>query len=204
MSRPDVSAERIPQILQAALRVFARRGFPATRMQDIAAEASLSVGILYHYFESKEALVDALLEKCFLPDLMRLEQLSQGEGSMREQLWQYIVANWFAEANLAPLSLELRAMSERYPRIHEQLRDYERRYLEILTERIAAAMTSGELRPADPQVVALMLLAWYDGMLENLPRVFSPREDATWERVLRQSFDLLFEGLAVPEQPVNP
>ncbi len=198
MPRPDVSAERIPQILQAALRVFARKGFVATRMQDIAAEADLSVGILYHYFENKEALVGALLEEFFLPDLTRLEQLSQGQGSARERLWQYVAADWFAEADLAPLSLELRTLSERYPIIHAQLQDYERRYLEILTEMVAMAMTSGELRPADPQVVALTLLSWYDGMLENLPRAFSPREDATWQRVLRQSFDLLFDGLAHP------
>lgn len=202
MPRPNVSVERIPQILQAALRVFARQGFPATRMKDIAAEAGLSVGILYHYFENKEALVGALLDKFFLPDLARLKQLSQGQGSVRERLWQYVAANWLAEADLTPLSLELRALSERYPVIRAQLQDYERRYLETLTEMVATAIANGELRPADPQVVALTLLSWYDGMLENLPRAFSPREDATWQRVLRQSFDLLFEGLAFSKQSV--
>ncbi|PWH15743.1 MAG: hypothetical protein DDG60_05335 [Anaerolineae bacterium] len=198
MPRPTVSAERIPQILQAALRVFARQGFPAARMQDIAAEAGLSVGILYHYFENKDTLVRALLEELFRPDMARLEQLALAQGSVRERLWQYIETSWFAEANWVPLSLELRAMSARYPAIHAQLQAYEQRYLEGLAALVAKGIAAGELRSADPQTIALTILAWYDGMLENLPCSMPVRNEQTWRRALRQSFDLLFEGLAKP------
>lgn len=50
-------------IQRAAVRVFARRGFAATSIRDIANEAQLSVGSVYRHYESKEALHDALLDQ---------------------------------------------------------------------------------------------------------------------------------------------
>jgi len=49
-------------ILDAAESVFVRQGFPATKMVDVAKESGVSVGTLYNYFDSKEALFVALLE----------------------------------------------------------------------------------------------------------------------------------------------
>ncbi len=50
-------------ILDAAERVFVRQGFPATKMVDVSQETGVSVGTLYNYFDSKEALFVALLER---------------------------------------------------------------------------------------------------------------------------------------------
>ncbi|HZU71530.1 MAG TPA: helix-turn-helix domain-containing protein, partial [Acidimicrobiales bacterium] len=74
-------AARREHILKAALRCFARRGYHATTVDDIAAEAGVSKGAPYVYFESKEALFRALYEtwECGLSDrleaaLARLEE----------------------------------------------------------------------------------------------------------------------------------
>lgn len=58
-----IRAARRDQILRAAGRVFAKKGFTATKIADIATEAGLSHGLLYHYFRSKEAVYAALLEE---------------------------------------------------------------------------------------------------------------------------------------------
>ena len=63
--RPDVREERSSQILAAAIAVFARAGFRDARMDDIAAEAQLSKGTLYLYFDSKDAIVMRLMEEIF-------------------------------------------------------------------------------------------------------------------------------------------
>lgn len=55
--------ERIPQILDAALLEFTRRGFTATRMDDIAQRCGLSKGGLYAHFDGKDAIFKALLER---------------------------------------------------------------------------------------------------------------------------------------------
>jgi TetR/AcrR family fatty acid metabolism transcriptional regulator len=50
-------------IVAAALKVFSRKGFADTRMADIAREAEMSYGLIYHYFENKEKLFDAIVEE---------------------------------------------------------------------------------------------------------------------------------------------
>ena len=52
----QIKDERREQILKAALKVFALRGFAATKISDIAKEAGLSHGLVYHYFASKEEI----------------------------------------------------------------------------------------------------------------------------------------------------
>ncbi|MEG0326295.1 MAG: helix-turn-helix domain-containing protein [Cellulosilyticaceae bacterium] len=51
------------QIQEAAIKVFAYRGFTATKIGDIAKEVGISVGLLYHYFSSKEELFTHLVEE---------------------------------------------------------------------------------------------------------------------------------------------
>src|SRR5947209_817995 len=55
--------DRRRQILLAAMVCFAKRGFHQTSMQDISAEAGISVGLIYRYFENKEAVIAAIAEE---------------------------------------------------------------------------------------------------------------------------------------------
>jgi len=59
-SRSRNSLEKRRQILAAAVRVFARRGFHACRVADIADEAGVAYGLVYHYFASKDEVLDTL------------------------------------------------------------------------------------------------------------------------------------------------
>src|SRR5579885_735638 len=86
--RPDVSVTRRNQILDAALRVFARSGFHEARMDDIVQEAGLSKGALYWYFKSKEDIITAISQRLFTTDIEQLQGLLQAEGSVSERLLQ--------------------------------------------------------------------------------------------------------------------
>jgi AcrR family transcriptional regulator len=59
---PKVVEDRREQILDAALRAFARKGFVRTTNKDIAREAGITPGLIYHYFASKEALFRAIID----------------------------------------------------------------------------------------------------------------------------------------------
>ena len=59
-SARTTAADRRRQILDAAVRVFARQGFHTCRVSDIADEAGVAYGLVYHYFPSKEAVLDTL------------------------------------------------------------------------------------------------------------------------------------------------
>src|SRR5437763_14060115 len=66
MSQPLMDAtslDRRSQILDAALVCFAKRGFHQTSMHDISAEAGISVGLIYRYFENKEAVISAMANR---------------------------------------------------------------------------------------------------------------------------------------------
>ena len=62
------AAARFAEIVEGAQRVFSRNGFRRTQIADVAREIGLSPGLVYHYFESKEALFHTALEHAFDPD----------------------------------------------------------------------------------------------------------------------------------------
>ena len=60
---PKVVEDRREQILDAAMHAFAQKGFSRATNKDIAREAGITAGLIYHYFESKEALLRAILRR---------------------------------------------------------------------------------------------------------------------------------------------
>src|SRR6187455_1530443 len=64
MSQPQTDSvpDRRSQILDAALVCFAKRGFHVASMHDISAEAGISVGLIYRYFQNKEAVISAMAD----------------------------------------------------------------------------------------------------------------------------------------------
>jgi AcrR family transcriptional regulator len=59
---PKVVEDRRDQIIDAAMRIFAQKGFARATNKDIAREAGITPGLIYYYFESKEALLKAIIE----------------------------------------------------------------------------------------------------------------------------------------------
>src|SRR5260221_3715161 len=59
---PKVVEDRREQIIDAAMHVFAQKGFARATNKDIAREAGITPGLIYHYFDSKEALLKAIIE----------------------------------------------------------------------------------------------------------------------------------------------
>jgi len=68
-------AGRLEELLEAALEEFFKRGFAATRLDDVAARAGVSKGAIYVYFSSKEALFEAVVRHFLSPTVARLEAL---------------------------------------------------------------------------------------------------------------------------------
>src|SRR5262245_9788409 len=68
---PRVVEDRREQIMEAALRVFAQKGFDKATNKDIAHEAGITAGLIYHYFKSKEELLKAALDEYSPEQLLR-------------------------------------------------------------------------------------------------------------------------------------
>jgi TetR/AcrR family transcriptional regulator, fatty acid metabolism regulator protein len=85
-ARRETSADKRRVILDAAIRVFAREGFHRCRVSDIAREANVAYGLVYHYFRSKDEVLDTLFTERWS---LLLEAISAGdreEAPVREKL----------------------------------------------------------------------------------------------------------------------
>jgi AcrR family transcriptional regulator len=73
-------------ILQAAVRVFARKGFHDSRVGDIAEEAGVAHGLLYHYFDSKDELLETIFHDTWTELLAAMRDVEESDEPAREQL----------------------------------------------------------------------------------------------------------------------
>jgi AcrR family transcriptional regulator len=81
---PPIDKRR--QILDAAIRVFARQGFHATRVSDIADEAGVAYGLVYHYFRSKDEVLNELFVERWSLLLAAIEETDRTGETPREKL----------------------------------------------------------------------------------------------------------------------
>ena len=85
-TRSAAQEERRRQILDAAVRAFAKKGYHACRVSDIAEEAGVAYGLVYHYFESKDAVLEAIFREMWGMMVAAINAVESLEESPREQL----------------------------------------------------------------------------------------------------------------------
>jgi AcrR family transcriptional regulator len=73
-------------ILEAAVRVFARKGLHGARVGDIAAEAGVAHGLLYHYFKSKDELLETVFNETWELMIVTVRSVEEAGGTARDQL----------------------------------------------------------------------------------------------------------------------
>jgi TetR/AcrR family transcriptional regulator, fatty acid metabolism regulator protein len=73
-------------LLDAAVRVFARKGFHASRVGDIAEEAGVAHGLLYHYFKSKDQVLEAVFHENWSILIARIESVEETDEPAADQL----------------------------------------------------------------------------------------------------------------------
>jgi AcrR family transcriptional regulator len=83
---PAPAVDKRRQILDAAIRVFARQGFHSTRVADIADEAGVAYGLVYHYFKSKDEVLNELFSERWSLLLAAIEEADRSEASPRAKL----------------------------------------------------------------------------------------------------------------------
>ena len=84
--RPQAAEEKRRQILAAAVRVFARHGFHTSRVGDIAEEAGVAHGLLYHYFSSKDEVLQTVFRENWRELVARFEQVEASDSTADEKL----------------------------------------------------------------------------------------------------------------------
>jgi TetR/AcrR family transcriptional regulator, fatty acid metabolism regulator protein len=84
--RTQVVEDKRRQLLDAAVRVFARKGFHASRVGDIAEEAGVAHGLLYHYFDSKDQVLEAIFRENWSVLVARIASVEESDEPAADQL----------------------------------------------------------------------------------------------------------------------
>ncbi|HUY77878.1 MAG TPA: TetR/AcrR family transcriptional regulator [Ktedonobacterales bacterium] len=200
MPREDNSEERRNQILEAALNVFARKGFDEARMEDIATESGVSKGGLYLYYKSKDALIEALLRSMFSVELHGMQaRLAKGESATaRIQSLTHTMTSLMERMSVvAPVMLEFYAIAARRESVRVFLSDALQQFRDVFAEIIRDGIARGEFRGVNADAAAISLIALYEGMA--LLWFMTPR--AIPKGYGEEAVSLFLVGLNAPTTP---
>lgn len=158
VSRRQQAEARYNELLGVALDLFAEQGFDTTSVKDIAKRAGVAPGLLYHYFPSKEDLLNAVLEEhSFLPQLRELLRLAPEQPV--EAVLLDVVSGFSAilERKEALFRIVVRETQTR-PGVAAHLGEMIGEAVAALGAYLRARVAAGELRPHDEAVTARTLL----------------------------------------------
>ncbi|HEY8143735.1 MAG TPA: TetR/AcrR family transcriptional regulator [Kofleriaceae bacterium] len=188
--RPPAGPERRDAILDAALECFVDRGFHGTAMPDIAKKTGIAAGTIYHYFASKEELVNALFRKWKAEIARRVFTAFPQGAPTRQQfqvMWREMIA--FALAHPAAFAfLELHNHSS-YLDAESVAAD---RGLKIFAGAIVQqAQKDGVIKPLDAALLMELVFgafigimrAHWEGRASLTPEQIDEAEQACWDAV---------------------
>ncbi len=157
------AAERPDEIVDAALAVFADRGFAAARLDDIARRAGVSKGALYLYFETKEDLFRAVVGRAVAPNLAAMKAMAAAHPGPFPDLIRGVAGHVAHAAASAPLGGVLKMVigeARNFPEIARVWHDeVVSEALGAMDQAVTAAQARGEVRPGDPRTFALQMIA---------------------------------------------
>lgn len=200
--REQAREERRQQILDAALAVFTQKGFHAANVSDVAAEAGVSQGTIYWYFESKDELLMAALLS-FVDQFGDAAQAALQECCTAADKLRALAAQmeeFPAEAAvLFPLFLSYWTSSSKREEAAQFWISELVRYKDLFVEVVEEGIASGEFRPVDAEALVWAVLAAYDGLAAYY--VLMPELDLGY--ISSAFVRTLLTGLEVPQRKAS-
>ncbi len=176
--------------------MFARKGFRAARVGDIAEEAGAAHGLLYHYFRSKDEVLETIFRETWQRFVLETERIEQSGVPLREQLRRFAriyLGSWLVTPELIGVLVREIARS---PQVGERVAEIEGVF-RTLERMIGAAKERGEVR-ADCDVVVATLAVY--GALEEILTGWVlgqlPGDEEDVERAVSTVVDVAAAGLA--------
>lgn len=163
---PQQAAEKRRVILDAAVRVFARQGFHSSRVSDIADEAGVAYGLVYHYFRSKDEVLDTLFLERWNVLLEAIHEVDGEPGPARDKLYSiasFIVDSYRHDPELMKVIIvEVTRAANSFGRNH--LAKIREAY-DLIADIVEKAQASGEFKASVTPAFAAM--AFY-GAIEQV------------------------------------
>jgi AcrR family transcriptional regulator len=180
------------QLLGAAVRVFARKGFHASRVGDIAEEAGVAHGLLYHYFKSKNQVLEAVFHENWSILVARIESVEETEEPAADQIRHIaaiVLRTWLHLPDVVRVVIQEFGRS---PELGERIGELTLP-IDALRRVIARGIERGEFRKdVDPAFAATvvygsideLLTAWVLGRLPSDEEAVARAEQTLVEVIL--------------------
>jgi len=197
LSREKAQADKRRMILDAAVRVFARQGFHSCRVSDIADEAGVAYGLVYHYFASKDEVLDTLFLERWDVMLEMIRDVDARPIPAREKLHEivsFIVDSYRHDPDMMKVIIvEVTRAANSFGRTHiEQIRTAYDLIGGIVEKAQADGVFKSEIEPrfaamAFYGVIEQLLTGWIFGLL--------PHGEEHFERAKWMVLETVYGGL---------
>jgi AcrR family transcriptional regulator len=192
-----VAADKRRLILDAAVRVFARQGFHACRVSDIADEAGVAYGLVYHYFASKDEVLDTLFLERWGVMLELIRDVDAQSLPVREKLQaiaSFIVDSYRHDPDLMKVIIvEVTRAANSFGQTHlGQIRTA----YELISEIVVKAQAEGAFRPEiEARFAAMVFYGAIEQLLTGWIFGLLPQGEAHFERAKQLVVEAVCGGL---------
>ncbi len=198
-SRAKAVPDRRRAILDAAVRVFARQGFHACRVSDIADEAGVAYGLLYHYFPSKEEVLNTLFLERWGVMLEMIREVDREPKPVREKLGaiaSFIVDSYRHDPDLMKVIIvEVTRAANSFGQTHlGQIREAYRLIGEIVTKAQQEGVFKEEI---DAEFAAMTFYGAIEQVLTGWIFGLLPQGEEEFERAKQLVVETVCGGLEV-------
>jgi TetR/AcrR family transcriptional regulator, fatty acid metabolism regulator protein len=196
-ARTDRQADRRRQILEAAVKVFAQKGFHAARVGDVAKEAGVAYGLVYHYFDSKEQLLEAIFRGTWTDMLARVQEVEASGVSAEEavrQVTALLLRTWRRDPDLVRVLVREVTRSQHLQEEVEEITHA----MNALEDIVRRGQAGGDFRAdLDPKLAAVVFYGALDEVLTGWVLGQLPDGDEDIARAEQNVVLLLTGGLSV-------
>ena len=193
----DKEREKRRLILRAAITVFARSGYHTSRVADVAKEAGIAYGLVYHYFGSKEDLLETIFRRTWSRMLEAVQEVEQEGAPARDQLAavaRIVLGAWQADPDLVRVLVREVARS---PQLGREVDEISHAF-QALERIVVRGQERGELRAdLDPRLSAWVLYGALEEILTGWVFERLPAGPEDVELAEKTVVALLADGLAV-------
>ena len=195
--------DRRKTILRAAVEVFARKGYHGCRIADVAREAGVAYGLVYHYFKNKEELLQLVFEAGWGGFMSRIRDAAEASAPLEQKIHR-IAQVAFEAYRIDPRGVRVLVLEfARSPSTGEaNRRTAFAEVLGVITRMFERARARGELRAGlEPALCAAMLFGSVEMSLTGFVMgLLDPRESGLLAQAQEQLTSLFLDGArAAPE-----
>ena len=196
---PKVVEDRREQIIDAAMHVFSEKGFTKATNKDVARAAGITPGLIYYYFESKEKLLEAMVESRS-PIRLLTSLTPQVLALPPEAFLRFIIRQILSIIEGENFIRVMRVMLPEIvhnPEMTPMVAGFIQRVIGFLTSYLESKMEAGELRQSDASLAAQVFLGSVMGFVLRRHIIRDPLAlQYTPEQIADAIVDTLFSGIA--------